>query len=105
MQRFVEHKYFDIGLEAYPTLYNLGAADAQNVHDSLFEWANFKIQDGQTELSNITEEKQVSKLLLEWDVTRNGNIIDASIVERTAIRLHGKESTKRSKYLNICLFF
>lgn len=67
-------------LKTYSTLTDLLDADEQAIHDSYSESAFSKIQEEHEGLLNVTKKKQVSALLLDWEVLRERDTADGSII-------------------------
>lgn len=71
-------------LKDYPTISDRLDAEEQIDYGSHFKSVTFTMQEGQQELSIITEKIQVPELLLELEVLGGGYIADDSIIDRTA---------------------
>lgn len=71
---------FDAVLETYPAFSDCLDSDAQDIHDSHSESAISKIQEEEVWLLNVSKEKQVSGLHLDLEVSREGDIVDDSII-------------------------
>lgn len=95
---------FDTVLEDYHIVSSRPNADAQIVHDPHFKSAFFKKQEVQEGLLNVTEEKQVSGLLLECEIFGEVDITNNFIIESATKRAIGIQLTTRSQNLDTRFF-